>query len=76
MYCIFFFFSVSLSLSPFKVVNVNGSGIGMGHPVGSTGSRIIVSLIYELMASKKRLGLASICGGGGVSLATEVTLEV
>jgi acetyl-CoA C-acetyltransferase len=57
------------------VVNVNGSGIGMGHPVGSTGSRIIVSLIYELIASKKKLGLASICGGGGVSLATEVTLE-
>ena len=59
----------------FQIVNVNGSGIGMGHPVGSTGSRIIVSLIYELIASGKKLGLASICGGGGVFLATEVTVE-
>jgi acetyl-CoA C-acetyltransferase len=57
------------------ITNVNGSGIGMGHPIGSTGSRIIVSLIYELINSKKKLGLASICGGGGVSVATEVTLE-
>jgi len=57
------------------VVNVNGSGIGMGHPVGSTGSRIIVSLIYELIQSGKKVGMASICGGGGVSLATEVTVE-
>jgi acetyl-CoA C-acetyltransferase len=58
-----------------EVTNVNGSGIGMGHPVGSTGSRIIVSLIYELIHSKKKVGLASICGGGGVSLATEVIVE-
>jgi len=57
------------------VTNINGSGIGLGHPVGSTGSRIIVSLMYELIASKKKLGMATICGGGGVSLATEITLE-
>jgi acetyl-CoA C-acetyltransferase len=57
------------------ITNVNGSGIGMGHPIGSTGSRIIISLIYELINSNKKVGLASICGGGGVSVATEVTLE-
>jgi len=57
-----------------EITNVNGSGIGLGHPVGSTGCRIIVTLLYELMHSKKRLGLATLCGGGGVALATELTL--
>eukprot|EP00992_Anisonema_acinus_P010597 TRINITY_DN6707_c0_g1_i1.p1 TRINITY_DN6707_c0_g1~~TRINITY_DN6707_c0_g1_i1.p1 ORF type:complete len:432 (+),score=101.63 TRINITY_DN6707_c0_g1_i1:57-1298(+) len=56
-------------------VNVNGSGIGLGHPVGSTGCRVIVTLLHELQRSQTRLGLASVCGGGGVSLATEITLE-
>lgn len=55
--------------------NVNGSGIGLGHPVGSSGSRIIVSLLHELQKTGKKTGLAAICGGGGVSLATEITLE-
>lgn len=56
------------------VCNVNGSGIGLGHPVGSSGARIIVTLLYEMMHAKKKLGLATICGGGGVSLAVELTL--
>lgn len=56
------------------VVNVNGSGIGLGHPVGSSGARIVVTLLYEMLHSKKKLGLATICGGGGVSLAVELTL--
>lgn len=56
------------------VTNVNGSGIGLGHPVGCTGSRIIVSLLYEMMASKSKRGMATLCGGGGVSLATEIEL--
>lgn len=56
------------------VTNVNGSGIGLGHPVGCTGARVVVSLVYELLRSNKRLGMATLCGGGGVSLATEVTL--
>jgi acetyl-CoA C-acetyltransferase len=56
------------------VTNINGSGIGLGHPVGSSGARIVVTLLYELMHSKKKLGLATICGGGGVSLAVELTM--
>jgi len=56
-------------------VNVNGSGIGLGHPVGSSGSRILVSLLYEMLKTGKKTGLAAICGGGGISLATEITLE-
>jgi len=55
--------------------NVNGSGIGLGHPVGSTGSRIIVSLLHEMIKTGKKTGMAAICGGGGISTATEIVLE-
>ena len=55
-----------------EVTNVNGSGIGLGHPVGCTGGRIVVSLIHELQRSGKKTGMATLCGGGGVSLAVEV----
>ena len=46
-------------------VNVNGGGIALGHPVGSTGSRLIVTLIHELRRRKGKFGLASLCIGGG-----------
>lgn len=52
-----------------EITNVNGSGIGLGHPVGCTGNRIMVSLLYELIHSGKTTGLATLCGGGGVSMA-------
>ncbi len=52
-----------------ELTNVNGSGIGLGHPVGSTGCRIMVTLLHALKAREKNLGLATICGGGGVSMA-------
>jgi acetyl-CoA C-acetyltransferase len=51
-------------------VNVNGSGVGLGHPVGSTGCRIMVTLIHAMKKRGKSTGLATLCGGGGVSLAT------
>ncbi|MGI5876517.1 MAG: thiolase family protein [Dethiobacteria bacterium] len=50
------------------IVNVNGSGIGLGHPVGGTGARIITSLIYELQRRALKLGLASLCVGGGMGM--------
>lgn len=56
------------------VTNVNGSGIGLGHPVGATGARIIVSLIYALKNRNKSLGLATLCGGGGISMACAVEM--
>jgi acetyl-CoA C-acetyltransferase len=56
------------------ITNVNGSGIGLGHPVGCTGARLIVSLIYALRKAGKNLGLATLCGGGGVSMACAVEL--
>jgi acetyl-CoA C-acetyltransferase len=51
-------------------VNVNGSGIGLGHPVGSTGARIVVTLLYALKKRGLKRGMATLCGGGGVSTAT------
>jgi acetyl-CoA C-acetyltransferase len=53
---------------------VNGGGVGLGHPVGSTGCRIMVTLIYAMQKHGKTLGLATLCGGGGVSLATAVEM--
>jgi acetyl-CoA C-acetyltransferase len=57
-----------------EITNVNGSGIGLGHPVGSTGCRIIVSLIHAMKKRNKTLGLATLCGGGGVSMATVIEM--
>jgi acetyl-CoA C-acetyltransferase len=52
--------------------NVNGSGIGLGHPVGATGARIITTLLYAMRSRGKGLGLATLCGGGGVSMACAI----
>jgi len=54
------------------ITNVNGSGIGLGHPVGATGARIMVTLIHALRKRGKNLGLATLCGGGGVSMACAI----
>lgn len=50
-------------------VNVNGSGISLGHPVGATGSRIVVTLLWEMIRRDVKLGLASLCAGGGMGYA-------
>ena len=50
-------------------VNVNGGAIALGHPLGSSGSRIVVSLIHELHRSQTHTGIASLCVGGGIGLA-------
>jgi acetyl-CoA C-acetyltransferase len=54
------------------IVNVNGSGIGLGHPVGSTGARIIITLLYEMARRGLKMGLATLCVGGGMGMATIV----
>ena len=56
------------------ITNVNGSGIGLGHPVGATGARIIVTLLYALKKRNRSLGLATLCGGGGISMACAIEL--
>jgi acetyl-CoA C-acetyltransferase len=52
------------------IVNVNGSGIGLGHPVGATGCRIVVTLLHEMARRDLALGLATLCVGGGMGMAT------
>jgi len=51
-----------------KITNVNGSGIALGHPVGCTGARIIISLVNEMKKRGDRLGLATLCVGGGMGM--------
>jgi len=57
-----------------EITNVNGSGIGLGHPVGATGARVITTLIYAMKNRGKSLGLATLCGGGGVSMACAIEM--
>lgn len=57
-----------------SIINVNGSGISLGHPVGQTGVRLIVTLIHEMRRRKVKYGLASLCAGGGPAVATVVEL--
>lgn len=53
-----------LEIDPEKV-NVNGGAIALGHPIGASGARVLVSLVHELKKQDKTLGLASLCIGGG-----------
>jgi acetyl-CoA C-acetyltransferase len=53
-----------LGLNP-EIVNVNGGGIALGHPIGNTGCRLVVSLIHEIETRGLKLGLAALCGGSG-----------
>lgn len=55
-----------------EIVNVNGSGVGLGHPVGNTGARLIVTLLYELARRGLHRGLATLCVGGGMGMAVIV----
>ncbi|HSO73061.1 MAG TPA: acetyl-CoA C-acetyltransferase [Thermodesulfobacteriota bacterium] len=57
------------------ITNVNGSGIGLGHPVGATGVRIIISLLYEMKRRNLALGLATLCVGGGMGMTTIIENE-
>jgi acetyl-CoA C-acetyltransferase len=57
---------------PHDKVNVNGGAIAMGHPLGATGAMILGTLIDELHRRKLRYGLATLCVGGGMGIATIV----
>ncbi len=52
-----------------SITNVHGSGISLGHPVGATGARIVVTLLYEMRRRKAKRGLATLCVGGGMGKA-------
>ena len=49
-----------------EITNVNGSGVGLGHPVGATGCRIMITLLHEMKRREVDLGLATLCVGGGM----------
>lgn len=51
-------------------INVLGSGVSLGHPVGMTGARLILTLMHEMRRSKKQFGCATLCAGGGPAMAT------
>ena len=53
-------------------VNVNGGAIALGHPLGATGTRLVLTLLYELRRRKKKYGLATACIGGGQGIAMVV----
>ncbi len=59
---------------PDNKLNVNGGGISLGHPVGATGSRIVITLMYEMKRRGLRYGAATLCAGGGMG--TSVIIEV
>jgi acetyl-CoA acetyltransferase len=51
-------------------VNVNGGAIALGHPLGSTGARLVTTLVHELERSDAETGLVTMCCGGGLGTAT------
>tara|TARA_Y100000817_G_scaffold245457_1_gene197413 strand:- start:270 stop:968 length:699 start_codon:yes stop_codon:yes gene_type:complete len=52
-----------------KKINVNGGAIALGHPIGASGTRILVTLIYEMLRQNKSKGCATLCIGGGMGIA-------
>ena len=60
-----------LQLDPAKV-NVNGGSVALGHPIGASGCRVLVTLLHEMIKQDKKTGLASLCLGGGESVAMVV----
>jgi len=61
-----------LKLDPARV-NVNGGAVSLGHPIGASGCRVLVTLLYEMIRQDKKMGLASLCLGGGEAVAMVVT---
>jgi len=60
-----------LGLNP-AIVNVNGGSVALGHPIGASGCRVLVTLLYEMIKQDKKTGLASLCLGGGEAVAMVV----
>ena len=60
---------------PQEKLNVNGGAIALGHPIGASGARILVTLLHELKRRDARYGLATLCIGGGMGIATVVEMN-
>ena len=60
-----------LKLNPEKI-NVNGGAVALGHPIGASGARVLVTLLYELQRRNLKRGIAALCLGGGNAVAMAV----
>ena len=60
-----------LKIDPARV-NVNGGSVALGHPIGASGCRVLVTLLHEMIRTKKKVGMASLCLGGGEAVAMVV----
>ena len=54
---------------PKEKINVNGGAIALGHPIGASGARILVTLLHEMIKRDSKKGLATLCIGGGMGIA-------
>ena len=54
---------------PDEIVNVNGGAIALGHPIGASGARVLVTLVHEMIKQNKSKGCATLCIGGGMGIA-------
>jgi acetyl-CoA C-acetyltransferase len=52
-----------------EIVNVNGGAIAIGHPIGASGARVLVTLLHEMQKRNSKRGLATLCIGGGMGVA-------
>lgn len=60
---------------PSDKLNVNGGAVALGHPIGASGARVLVTLLHEMKRTDSRYGLATLCIGGGQGIATIVEIE-
>ncbi|HVY60083.1 MAG TPA: thiolase family protein, partial [Planctomycetota bacterium] len=63
-----------LGIDPARL-NVNGGAIALGHPIGCTGARIVVTLLYEMLRREAKRGLATLCVSGGMGMAMELSRD-
>ena len=57
-----------LDLDPARI-NVNGGSVALGHPIGASGCRVLITLLHEMKRADKKVGMASLCLGGGEAVA-------
>jgi acetyl-CoA C-acetyltransferase len=57
---------------PFEKVNVNGGAVAIGHPIGASGARVLVTLLHEMIRRNAKRGVAALCLGGGNSVAMAI----
>lgn len=62
----------SCTLSVSFQVNISGGAIALGHPIGASGARVLVTLLHNMQRTRSRKGVASLCVGGGMGVALSV----